>query len=393
MRPWILVASIAFCAGGSALAAPVTLTRIAATANIAAGTPITSNFLDTPGVNDSGVVAFAVPNQRVIFTYTAGVLGPATTPTTTAQFPGNASINNAGQIANSVESSAPQSLRIQAGGTSTPVATTVDEFSDINAAGQIAYTTPEILAFGSNNRSLLLSDGVTSATIVDVANPEFSLLGAGVALNDQGRIAFGSNTASATLTPGLYVYDGSAISKLLSADTSPFATFGVVDMNNAGDIVFRADQVSGGNAPGLFVTNGAQTSFVSEIVANSFVDASINDKGSILISRAETANAEGQPLTTSLSFFRNGVLETLFRTGDVLDGLVIANISVGSDSLNENDEFAFWVLFEGGGQAIYFASLTPAEVPLPGAAWLFVAGLSGLAMRLRARSLERPDIN
>lgn len=388
MRMLILIASISFCVGSAALAAPVTLTRIAATANIAPGTPITSNFLDTPGVNDSGVVAFAVPNQRVVFTYDSGVLAPATPPTTTAQLPFSASINNAGQIAYSVSSSAPQSLQIQSGGASTQVATSVDEFSDINAAGQIAFTTPDVLPFGSFDRSLLLSDGATSTTIVDVANPKFALLGSGVALNDQGRIAFGSNTTSSTLTPGLYVYDAGVTSKLLSADTSQFATFGVVDMNNADDIVFRADQVTGGAAPGLYVTNGAQTSFVSEIVANTFADASINDKGSILISRAETADAQGFTLTSSLSLFRNGVLETLFRTGDVLDGLVIANIFAGSDSLNENNEFAFWVLFEGGGEAIYFASLAAAEVPLPGAAWLFFAGLSALATRRRDRTLS-----
>ena len=81
-------------------------------------------------------------------------------------------------------------------------------------------------------------------------------------------------------------------------------------------------------------------------------------------------------------FAHDGLLETIIATGDVLDGLVVASLSVFNNYLGNDGQIAFMVKFESGLDAIYLATGAElSEVPLPAGWLLFLSGAGAVALR------------
>lgn len=392
MRKWILgggrgeqkwfkdviaVLSASSIAISSASAATVTFTKIADTSGA---------FRSFGGVsiNNAGTVAFLAlldtDNEQTISVGSGfGVTNiiAASGPAGTLKDP---IINDAGIVAFVSMAPGPtaieQSINLANAGAITTIVTSNGasvDFGDLslNNGGAVAFR--EVASSGV--RSIKVAQGGTSTTVIDNSGPLGSI--GTPTINDDGSIAFGAATSLAERTINIIAADGS-ISTIVD-DGEPFVDLGRAFINNAGGVAFWADGEDGERA--IIVREGGASRTIADTSGpfSTLGNPSLNDEGTV----AFYTNRDAGGAAVYLSI--GSLLMEVISTGDTLDGLIVAQIGLGIDVNNKN-ELAFRVIFANGTSAIYRASVSDvAEVPLPGAAWLFIAGLSALAMSRRSR--------
>lgn len=343
------------------------------------------------------------------------------------------SINNSGQVAVIAERDfgAGQSVIVGDGLTVTTLYNSTGSLTDptINSSGDVAFR-------AGSSRQIFLSSGGATQTLVDDAGP-FFVVGTPV-INDAGEVAF-----SATRDNGVQEI-GAALSGALSTlvdNTGPLSNMSLgsnISSNNHGEVAFISGFDSVGNSQGIFVTDGATTNSVADNLTSNldfFRSPSLNDNGQVAFVADDfdpaTAALRGVYLFDSgsvmtiaddtgvfnvfgdasinnkgdvafLSFmddgrqsvnvFSDGLIQTILSSGDTLDGLLVLSIMVfqggPTQFINDSGQVTFVAQLEGGINAVYRASVDQlvSEVPLPAAAWVFLAGLGGLSVTRKRQS-------
>lgn len=160
-------------------------------------------------------------------------------------------------------------------------------------------------------------------------------------INNFGEIAFfGAGENSVRL------YSGGAVSDVSFGDGLSFDTLA---LNDAGQVAV----VSSNGADAFVQVSGpAGPATIADTIGEyqSFDMVSINNQGDVAF---VALHDDG---TSSLVLSVGGVLSTILRQGDVVDGQTVSSISLSRNSLNNQGQIAVTLDFAGGAAAIYLAT-------------------------------------
>jgi len=234
--------------------------------------------------------------------------------------------------------------------------------SNVNALGQIAYSSNDKLWIGSSQNNLRLiakgGDPTPGSTPAQIFHP-FAFFGSDLAINDSGAVAFQAHVQSPTQAFGSAIFsEGGGQLHLVAQSGQQVpglpagALFGELNissliLNNAGNVAFVGTLTGNADGPAIF---------------------------------AEHAGALHILVRTGGSFETSpGVFKTVSSTGFVGH---FGNQVEGAGKFNDAGQLAFWASFTDGSQGIFVASLVP-EIP---SASLAVIALLGLTFTQRQRA-------
>ncbi len=260
--------------------------------------------------------------------------------------------------------------------TDTVVSTTGGAFTQfgsflaLNSLGGVAFTAT---AAGGSKGVFTGPDPVVDL----VANTDgpFSDFSSTVAMNDGGLLAFYAQTDSG----GMGIFSGpDASADAIATTDGPFAGFGAFpSLNNSGERLIFA-HLDNGNT-GLFRGYGSGLDvFVDDSGAYAGFGNrhALNDAGDVLF----FATLDGGGL--GLFSGPDPTNDRVIASNDPLFGSTVAQLAIGSQSLNSRGDVAFWYSLSSGTSGIGIA-LVP-ELPPSILLSLILAGLS-LAKRCRVK--------
>lgn len=397
---------------GVAFAALMTSTANAAVATysftkIADTTGEISGF-GAPSINNSGEVAVRAGIQPSATTSAADsvIIGNGGAPNEvfrcSACILGNPSINDSGDTAFKFESGGSQALLfVRNDGFTRPLTDTASgpyfSFGPFGGGSAIDLDNSGTLAFAAVRDDSVQEIGAASlsgvSTIVDNTGPLSNIsLGSTISSNNAGEVAFvaGFDFPDANgNSGGVLVSDGTTTGVIVGNASSGLDGLRSPSINDNGQVAFVADDFDPATAAlrGVYLfDNGALSTIADDTgVFNVFGDAAINNNGDVAFLSFMDDGRQ------SVNVFSNGVIQTILASGDMLDGLLVLSIFVfqggPTQFLNDAGQVAFVAQLEGGVNAVYRASINGlvSEVPLPAAAWAFLAGIGGLAAAGRKR--------
>jgi len=326
-----------------------------------------------PSLNGAGTVAFAglvfdaAANRSISIVFTAQGLAPVPLLDLTDTLgPGSASsivINDAGVVAVHYAAGPVASIvRINADGTFAVVAR-ADQLGagpylalapalSMNAAGQVAAlvtntdSTSSIVRFDDSGAVEIAR---SAATLVNLSSP---------AINDAGVVAF-----TAQLAPGgpLHVYSGSGgpLTDEGTIDPCPGPSAFSPVINSSGFVLTDC-----GLLP-LFMTRAGTASIVllgseDPVFARLASSYSLNNQGR----PAFVTGLAAAPAAAGLFIGNHPVDARVVGTGDVVFGLAVEDLKMGSRAINDAGQIAFLMQVGGGDSAMSHVVLaTPGRLP------------------------------
>lgn len=347
------------------------------------GDPI---LVDGIAINDAGDLAFLTANEfgrRTLHALEAGVLRQVSTATATVQIGLAVDINNLGQIAFFEQSGSFSDLIVDANGARQVLIDDNGPFSSLPANSRRNFSINDNGAVGFQ----VSGAGGLRPAIVDDNGVRPLSLPSEFTLSLQPSLNNADEFAVAVNSPG---GDRATSLAFISEDdfqvVAPLPTAGeflvALRQNNLGDVAltFQSDDgvqrlavFSGGLITNLPVSPSDVT------IGSAFA---INDFGDILFTGLDE---DGFGLE-SLHIFADGGYVTIAEVGQTLDAKVIASLLVGTNSLTNEREVAFWVQFTDLTTAIYKSSYAAtSEIPIPPAIALFGLGLVAFGATARRR--------
>ena len=325
-----------------------------------------------PSLNGAGTVAFAAlmldaaANRSVWIVFKANGLGPVPLlDLTDALGPGSASsvvINDAGVVAVHYAAGPVASIvRINVDGTFAVMASAdplgagpylaLAAALSMNAAGQVAAlvtngdSTSSVVRFEDSGAVEIAR---SAATLVNLSTPT---------INDAGVVAF-----TAQLAPGgpLHVHSGSGgpLTDEGAVDPCPGPSAFSPVINSSGFVL------SDCGLPPLFLARGGTTGIVllgseDPIFARLASSYSLNNQGR----PAFVTGLAAAPAAAGL-FVGNNPLGAVVRTGDVVFGLAVEDLRMGSRAINDAGQIAFLLQAGAGDGAMSHVVLaTPGRLP------------------------------
>ena len=358
----------------------------------------TATLLDPVAGDNSGATGINNAGQVVGYIGTAvtqATLWNGTTTTDLGSLAGTNSsgatgINNAGQVVGVSQNSSFVHATLWNGTTATDLGTNggiESNATGINDARQVAGY---VQLAGSNNLQATLWNGTTATNLVTPSG--YNSLATGI--NNAGQVVgyVGATTSSQDVQA--VVWNGTTATNLtpLSRNTGPLGlngtnggfTSAAAAINNAGQVVGESQELVCclGDPPSLTAPvnratlwNGTTPIDLGTLVGGFSSSASaINNAGQVV---GESQIAGGGTLATDYhaTLWEGG---TVIDLNSVLTGSLPANVVLtNATGINDNG----WIVADGLNSVTDTTEaflLTP-TVPLPGAAWLFVSGLSGFA--------------
>lgn len=295
------------------------------------------------------------------------------------------SVNDAGIVGfAAVLSDGREGIFVVDGSVITPVALTGDAVSGVPGATISNIDLFEVSPV-SNGGAIAFEADITGGAVTSADNTV--LLTAGI-----GGLAIAAREGDIAPGTGGAIFD-SDFEDPDFTDTGELSFLAELETGVAG-VTSNSDEVFFISGPGG-LTLAAQESDIVPGTADTAIDlileATANDLGTIVLE----ALLEGTNITSdnnrALLFDLGSGLETFLQEGDLFDvgggdlrTIVLLSIAEFA-SLNDSNQLAFSAVFSDGTSGIFRADLGIAEVPLPAAAWIFLAGLGGLgAMRRRS---------
>lgn len=397
IRKWVIGVLLGCLSG--AVAGPITFQQVSNS---------NDGYLDdyvAPAYNDNGEVAFwgsyAGNANSGIFSASApanGVVGPLSTVVDSSGIysgftHGQVDINNSGHIAFHADLDGGGSgiyfyngsTATQAFGTSSSIADlggspySLGFFPQLNESDQMTFTAQ----FAVKNAAFMWQNG----TLTEIARSGNGYNGFShhVDINDSGLMVAqtqrgGWQTVVAMTT--------SSIGQIISPDTYPdprgyphFTHVGTTPvLNNSGMVAFSGVEYGTSKPTGLYLTDSTG-SFLNQIytapTAHSLYETfAINNNGNVLFMDV-TAGTNANTLYT----YYNGTKYEVLKTGDVVEGKVVDQIRISSNSLNNNDEIAIYADFFDGSVGVYVAGLS--AIPEPASIFLLCGGTLAIWRRRR----------
>jgi hypothetical protein len=189
-----------------------------------------------------------------------------------------------------------------------------------------------------------------------IATGASGLSSEGPALNSAGSCAF---VGSYSGVSGVHVGTGALAGPATIADTSGiFSGFGpICSINAAGTVAFRANLDAGGSGIYKAAVGAAPMSVATTSLGgfSSFSTPSINSAGHIIF------RAVGGITGEAIYRGPDVVTDRVIGWGDVLGGKTVSSVRTGRQALNDDDQFAFRVVFADATSAIYRANYCRAD--------------------------------
>lgn len=385
---WVLLGLLAVSA---AMAGPFSFVKVTDTND-------NGGFLDdfaAPAYNDTGQVAFygsyGLQPGSALWTATAPAYGPigplSLIADTTGSYSGfgtnHLTINSTGQVAFYADLDAGGNGVYLYDGVSS-VGTVLDTSGSVgghggiwhlgnepglNDSGHVAYN----VRFLNGEIGTYLDNGTVNELIYTAIAPDISNLGHQVALNNNGLVALkavdgGTHTLVAATTSG---YDRWANPQggpyqFVQLDNQPA-------INDNNQVLFKGYESLITN-PGLYI---ATDSGVTLVTQRPYIDShyALNNQGTVLY-LDNTGNNDN-----TLYMWKNGVETEVLKSGDLLEGHLVTNIRIGSYSLNNLDQLAFYAELDDGTHGVYVAGLSP--VPEPASLLFLLLGGTWVGWRRR----------
>ena len=241
--------------------------------------------------------------------------------------------------------------------------------------------------------------------------------------NDSGQIAFNASLTGGG--DGVFIDDATGATQTVAVTGTTTVevggetlTFNDIDtdvgLNNAGQTVFAGSVTadSNGNEDGIFTGDGMggvnvvafqgdlaplTTGPVDAAFSNFESNPEINDAGQIAFFAGVFAPSTSEFFEGIFLADGLGGLVTIALAGDmIVDALgTTQTISFFGANLEiTNNGVGFQAFFNNGGSGLFFASFDdPSEIPLPAAAWIFLAGVGGLgALRRRGGRVNQQSL-
>lgn len=323
-------------------------TMVAGRAGDVAGFP-----LKQPSISDSGAVVFDayLPNGRqAYFTAIDGVVSQVPLPHVDDHLYAPAVINSNGDVA---------AVVMPTFGTKAVVlvhdgeARTIDfgfgyatDEIDLNDSGFVAYHR----ANSAFARFLIKSDGITEQVVASSLMPGFrSLQTRGPSINERGEVAFwiGSDSPhpeAVLVGIGGEIDRGNYLLDLPEPRSNAFS--GDPAINDNGELAIWGSRE----------INWWEGSTLTQIATDAgefalFQRPSINNRSTIGFYAALDDGSEG------IFVGKHGIIETVLRSGDALNGSTVRSLRLGTQhSMNNRDEFAFWALLNDGREGVFIAT-------------------------------------
>ena len=377
LLPLFIVIIIALGLKASALAIPLTFTKIAECKS-ATGSPV-GEFLGSASINNSGMVAFAAQNG--VFVGSGGGLTTITSNFPSSYLSGTVDINSAGEVAFQYDYNG---VFKSSGGLVSTIADTSMGFSDfgghptINDAGVVAFN-----GYGVNS-GIFTGDGGALTTIADTSGPFWGVTGPSI--NSNGLVSFKGYLEDGG--EGIYTGSGGAITTIASTSSTFVGNFGGGPaVNDSGTVAFKS-RLEGGPPwiDGVFTGSGGSISYIADNSGPFYAidsNPSINNSGMVAFKARTNVSVPGGWLEEGIFVGSDPILDKVIGTGDLLDGSTVLSILSFYDGLNDLGQIAFAVTLADGRDAIFRADpLSP--VPEPSTIFLMGLGLAGL-IGIRAR--------
>jgi hypothetical protein len=319
-------------------------------------------------------------------------------------FGGEPSINDAGTVAFQGEYKAGgEGVFSGRGGPITIIADsngTLNGFggiTSINVHGTVAFRA----TFDTGGDGIFKGDGGPITTIADASGSFASFITDGPWINDDGTVAFFATLD--TGEEGIFKGNGASITTIADA-SGPFASFGIYpSINSAGTVVFFATFDAGG--AGIFTSNGGPLTTIADTSGPfaSFDDRrlSLDDEGVVTFSATLDMGGSGWFIGNGGTTTQIADPETTFRaivqSNPLFSGATVLHSPY--QGRNASGQYAFFVRFADGSEAIYRADPIPrvAELASLGPVTLWI-GLKnsddqGTSFDLRAEVYLKDESN
>ncbi|MBX3426986.1 MAG: PEP-CTERM sorting domain-containing protein [Pirellulales bacterium] len=307
-----------------------------------------------PAINASGDVAFAMStlgNRWAVFRSDGSAVTTIsdTNSSPYVTFGPTVSINDAGIVAMPARLTADLLVVAGSGGPLTTIAQTQEDGTtpttntrvSINNAGLVAYSNAYRDDQGVPRTGLNVGSGGPLTTVVDESHPTYSFFfPSSPMLDDAGRVLFFSNYRTGDpINPtasGIFLAENGSVTELSEGP-------GRFSLNNAGQIAYSPSIARLPEEILLKSAGGLGTVLSSSLGINLESELSLNDHGRVAFVGDDAGGTRRLYLGSS-----GTTPDAILSAGTVLDGNVISNIRLSTESLNNSGQIAAQIFFEGG---------------------------------------------
>lgn len=237
--------------------------------------------------------------------------------------------------------------------------TTITRTQDLlGIFGDIAINNEGRVAFGDRTATgIFTSDGVTRTTIAD-SSSSLNSFDSLLAINNKGTVAF--KAFLDTGGSGLFTGNGEVVTPIADTNGGSFSQFESFSLNDSDTVAFAASLDDGSG--GIFTSNGGSlTPLVDTSGAfSSFFSPAINNNGIV---------AFGAELDTGKSGIFTGsdpVADKVIAVGDQLFGSTVTSLDFSPKGFNDAGQLAFFAELADGTSGIFRADLDGVPIDLGG---------------------------
>ena len=252
--------------------------------------------------------------------------------------------------------------------------------ANVSAAnGAVYFTGGRRIAAGGGSGVFSKADDGTITTFSLSTSPIHGTPAA-VAANDSGQVVFLAQRDGGG--QGLYRVVNGVLTELVAAATSQFSLLGAPNIDDNGVVTFFSYLDGGGLANGMYrIENGVLSTIADSTGPFAFFGGptAVNDDEIAFFANMDAG-------WTGIFTGGDPVNDLVIRTGDMLFGRTISQLSVWENGLNERGQLAFRAGFTDGSSAIVLATppAPPAAVPEPGSFAILMLAAAALPLLQRA---------